>query len=189
MSSKKYKELRRHEDPHHARLLNFSCFKNQPFLTTDRSRAWFCNAVIRASELHEFHLWAYAIMPDHVHLLLWPKAPVFDILRSIKQSVAKCAVAWAKSERHATLARMLDEQPNGKRAHRFWQRGGGFDRNLWEPDPIWHAIDYIHMNPVKAGLCTRPRDWHWSSASRYAGGDEGPIPIDTTGLPPRPANL
>lgn len=30
------------------------------------------------------------------------------------------------------------------------------------------AIDYLHMNPVKHGLCAHPSDWPWSSYHRYA---------------------
>jgi REP element-mobilizing transposase RayT len=53
------------------------------------------------------------------------------------------------------------------------------------PDPVWHrefwdryirnekhflqVIEYIHMNPVKAGLVLKPGDWLWSSASSQSG--------------------
>ena len=34
----------------------------------------------------------------------------------------------------------------------FWQAGGGFDRNLWNPEAIDRAINYIEANPVRANL-------------------------------------
>jgi hypothetical protein len=46
----------------------------------------------------------------------------------------------------------------------FWQRGGGYDRNLTEPRTIWAEIASIHANPVRRGLCESATDWPWSSA-------------------------
>ena len=33
---------------------------------------------------------------------------------------------------------------------------------------IQAAIEYIHLNPVKRGLCELPTDWRWSSARQYS---------------------
>jgi len=81
---------------------------------------------------------------------------------------------------------MLDQQPDGTRSYRFWQRGGGYDRNLWEPRHVWSAIDYIHANPTRRGLCERPEDWPWSSAGAYADPTCGPLTPDWISLPPDP---
>jgi len=51
---------------------------------------------------------------------------------------------------------------------------GIIGKNLWQRD-VWDrymrdefhlnsTIEYIHNNPVKAGLCEIPEDWRWSSA-------------------------
>ena len=40
-----------------------------------------------------------------------------------------------------------------------WQRGGGYDHNLWSTDKVWEKIDYVHANPVKRELVTRPQHW------------------------------
>jgi putative transposase len=61
---------------------------------------------------------------------------------------------------------------------RFWQPGGGYDKNLWNQRPINNVIDYIHANPVRRGLVERPTDWMWSSASVYAGISADPLAID-----------
>ena len=51
---------------------------------------------------------------------------------------------------------------------RFWQAGGGFDRNLWNAKAIHSSVNYIEYNPVRAGLVNAPEDWQWSSArTRY----------------------
>lgn len=36
--------------------------------------------------------------------------------------------------------------------HHFWQKGGGFDRNIVEPRTLLQMIDTIHLNPVRRGL-------------------------------------
>jgi hypothetical protein len=76
-----------------------------------------------------------------------------------------------------------DRRPNGKESLRFWQRGGGYDHNLWSKDKVWEKIDYIHTNPVQRGLVTRPEDWPWSSYGDYAGLRQGALPIDREFLP------
>jgi len=78
---------------------------------------------------------------------------------------------------------MRDEQPGGATSLRFWQRGGGFDRNLSMPKAIWDMIYYIHHNPVEDGLCSRPEDWPWSSAITYVDRTKGLLPIDHQYIP------
>ena len=81
---------------------------------------------------------------------------------------------------------MLDRQPNGDEHDRFWQRGGGYDRNLTEPHTIWAEIDYLHMNPVRRGLRERAVDWHWSSAADYLAVRQGPWVLHPESLPRTP---
>jgi REP-associated tyrosine transposase len=78
---------------------------------------------------------------------------------------------------------MEDRQPNGKVHHRFWQRGGGYDRNVTEAAAVHQQIDYIHNNPVRRGLCGKPDEWLWSSAGDHAGIRTGPLAIDRESLP------
>jgi putative transposase len=52
---------------------------------------------------------------------------------------------------------------------RFWQRGGGYDRNITSTEALPAVIEYIHANPVRRGLVARAEDWEWSSARWYAG--------------------
>jgi len=55
----------------------------------------------RAIEKHEFDLWAYVIMPEHVHLLVCPVNPQYSIslfLKSVKQSVSKKALSFVREQ-------------------------------------------------------------------------------------------
>ncbi len=66
---------------------------------------------------------------------------------------------------------------------RFWQRGGGYDRNLWSPERIRDAVEYIHANPVVAGLCARPQDWAWSSAPAHMRLSPSPVALGLASMP------
>ena len=184
------KKLVRYDTPGDARFLTFSCFKRQPFLSKDRSRRWFLDALNAARETHGFDLWAWAIVPEHVHLLLYPGHEPFkmkDALYTLKKAVTNTAIAYVKRHAPAFLKQMEDRQPNGEVASRFWQRGGGYDRSLWTPTEIWEKIDYIHKNPVTRKLCNHPLDWPWSSARTFSTMRPDPIQIDfdTLADPPR----
>jgi REP-associated tyrosine transposase len=180
------KTCKRYNDPGDAHALTFSCFRRQAFLSKDRSCVWFVEALERAREKHHYHLWSYVIMPEHAHVLLWPTEPTYDmsgILNSIKQSVAKRALTYIRREAPNFLPQMEDRQPNGVTHYRFWQRGGGYDRNMVEPKTIYQQIDYMPNNPVRRGLCERAEDWLWSSAATHAGVRIDPLPIDIESLP------
>ena len=186
----KFKHLHRIEGFNHARALNWSCFRNQPFLRDDRAKSWVLDAIVRAKEKHPFDVWAWCLMPTHVHLLIFPcpfeKPPVANILRSIKLPVSQAAIAWAKRFAPDQIDLMLDRQPSGVASHRFWQRGGGYDRNLDSDRTLWKMIDYIHANPVVEGLCRHPSDWPWSSAITYEDRSCGKLALQLQRLPARP---
>jgi putative transposase len=183
------KRCKRFNDTGHAHFLTFSCFQRRPFLVRDRSRQWLADAVNSARERHDFHVWAYVIMPEHVHLIIFPQREVYeisDVLSSIKQSVAKRALAFVERESPAFLTQMADVNGHGEVTHRFWQRGGGYDRNLRDAHETWEKIDYVHDNPVERELCASPLEWIWSSAADHAGARTGVIKIDLETIPRRP---
>ena len=187
--AQKRKTCRRYNESGHAHALTFSCFRRQKLLNGDRSRGWLTDAINAGRKKHRIHVWAYVMMPEHVHLLVWPTLPEYDIsrfLQSVKTSVSRRAIAFVRREATWFLPRFLDQQPNGDRHYRFWQRGGGYDRNILKPCAAWKEIDYIHANPVRRRLCERPQDWAWSSAADYLGPREGPLTIDRESLPERP---
>ncbi len=56
------------------------------------------------------------------------------------------------------------------RKHQVWERNS-LSISLWSSKVLWEKIDYIHQNPVKAGLCKYSEDYYYSSASFYYSGD------------------
>jgi putative transposase len=182
----KFRRRKRYDVPGHAHYLTFSCWRCQRFLNADLARQWVLEAMDAARRVHPFDLWAWVLMPEHMHLLLFPRdgVGVGSILKSIKQPVAKKAVEWVRRNAPAFLPRLLDAQPSGRRSYRFWQPGGGYDRNLWSANEIHEKIGYIHANPVRRGLVPTPGDWAWSSLRAWELGTNEPICIDRESLPP-----
>jgi len=93
-----------------------------------------------------YRIHAWTIMPNHVHVLLTPNESLSQILHSWKSFTANKA--------NSVMGRTGS----------FWQREY-FDRAVRNEEHFAAAIDYIHNNPVKAGLCQTPTEWLLSSAS------------------------
>jgi len=67
---------------------------------------------------------------------------------------------------------------------RFWQDGGGYDRNIRDSRELERLINYIHENPVRRGLVKNAAEWYWSSAHDWLNGtDRGPLQIDRESIP------
>ena len=74
----KRKTCKRFNEPGHAHSLTFSCFKRHPFLSRARTRRWMIDAIRGTCKKHNIGIWAYVIMPEHVHLLIYPHGDSFD---------------------------------------------------------------------------------------------------------------
>jgi putative transposase len=102
-----------------------------------------------------YQLIAWCIMPNHVHVLIKPKVSLTKIIQSWRSYTGK----WAfQNNEEFDLGLALD-------AKRFWMRDY-WDRYIRSEKHYYTAIDYIHQNPVKAGLCQEAKKWKWSSAYR-----------------------
>jgi putative transposase len=176
-----YKRVRSYNDPGHAHELTFSCFHRQRLFSRDRSRLWFVSAMALARQRYDFAIWAYAIMPEHIHIIVCPRQEKYEIrqIRSaLKIPVQRRALSFLRRQAPEFLKKLCDPQPNGEIHYRFWQRGGGYDRNVTSAKTLLRMIDYIHWNPVRRGLVERPGDWIWSSARFYEGISDVPLPMD-----------
>jgi REP element-mobilizing transposase RayT len=91
------------------------------------------------------------MMPNHVHVLIAPTAPLGKIVQSWKSYTGR----WARMH-----AAELGIATSGEA---FWMREY-WDRYIRDEGHYRRAVDYIHRNPVVAGLCATPEGWRWSSA-------------------------
>ena len=139
---------------------------NCPHHVTQRGnrkmRTFFCEADYRAyAELvaetkrkSSVEVWAYCMMPNHVHFVIVPKESD-GISRFMQHS-------------HRRYARQINQREDW-RGH-LWQ-----ERYFSVPMDERHlhaAVRYIELNPVKAGLCESAEDWRWSSARAHAKGED-----------------
>jgi putative transposase len=174
----------RYNDPGHAHELTFSCYRSLPMLSRDRTRGWLVQELDRARRQTPFDLWAYVIMPEHVHILLYSRKAEYDISRilwRIKRPVGLKAITYLQRNAPDWLSQELTvKRPDGASERRFWQAGGGYDRNIVEVSTAQKVINYIHQNPVRPGLVECPEDWEWSSARWYAGFRPVPLEMDPT---------
>jgi putative transposase len=152
----------RYNEPGQPRELTFSCYRRYRFLERERTREWFREALQKARAKVAFQIWAYVLMPEHVHfLLVYPgdsADQVSRFLQEVKEPVARKAIAYLKANAPSWLPRLRVQE--GKRIrHRFWQPGGGYDRNITNAVAMRAMIDYVHANPVRRGLVATAEDW------------------------------
>ena len=129
-------------------------------------------ALNRARRSHPFYLTAWVFLPDHWHAIISPPYPltISQVMKSVKIS-STILINRRRSERSE-----------------LWQ-ARFFDRALRTVKEYNDKVEYIHLNPVKAGLVRRPEDWPWSSVREYSGSVQDAstrhpyLPIDRVLLP------
>jgi REP-associated tyrosine transposase len=176
-----YKKLKRYERPNQLRFLTFSCYNRLALFGNDAIKDAFVNQIETARERTGFCLIAWVIMPEHVHMIVWPSLPEFPISRVtwwLKRDFARRVLGRWRELDAPILSRI--RAPRG--GLRFWQHGGGYDRNLRDDKEYREKVVYIHGNPVRRGLVGSPADWRWSSARWYSG-DRSGLRIDPCRLP------
>jgi len=124
-----------------------------------------------------YDLIAWVVMPNHVHVLVrvYEGVPLAKIVQSWKSYTARRIRPLMQEESRAgvqPLPATMEEKdsPAGARRSRkqgVWVREY-WDRYIRDERHFLTAVEYIHRNPVKAGLVRRASDWPWSSARESA---------------------
>ena len=109
-----------------------------------------CNA-LKHYHNERYRLLAWCVMPNHVHVVIEPNYPLSRIVQNWKSYTAH----WTRQQ---TVQHQLDVPPG-----KFWMRGY-WDRYIRNPEHLQTVLEYVHQNPVKAGLCDNAEEWRWSSA-------------------------
>ena len=169
------KQIRHFHEPGDLHELTFSCHSRMPLLTNDAWREMLCRSIDTAIDRWQFRLVAFVLMPEHVHLLVYPTETPIKIdrlLSAIKQPYSVRIKRLLEAARSPLLERLTVQERPGKTAFRYWQEGPGYDRNLSTERIVLAAIDYIHNNPVRRRLVAEATQWKWSSARWYASNRE-----------------
>jgi len=119
-------------------------------------------------------LYGYVIMSNHVHLIARAKEgfALSDILRDLKKHTCKQIVKLIENEpesrREWLLQIMADHgAKNDKNKTYQWWRNDNHPIELHSNAVIKQKLDYIHNNPVEAGIVEKPEEYLYSSASNY----------------------
>ena len=105
-------------------------------------------------------IWAYCLMPNHVHVILTPEDE-----QGLRRTFA---------ELHRRYTGFINAR-HGWTGH-LWQ--GRFGSVAMDDAYLANAVRYVAMNPVRAGLVERAEDWRWSSARAHlAGEDDGVVRV------------
>ncbi len=111
---------------------------------------------------------AYVLMPDHFHLICNPSdGRIKEFVGALKSLSAKSIVRVGKQFRfHA-----------GADGHQVWQES--FKAlSLWSGWMIWQKINYIHANPVKAGIAKSAKDYPWSNFRSFYSQSNQSLAVD-----------
>lgn len=169
------RQLKRYEHRNEVRYITCSSYKRLALFQNDAIKDRFVQHLRMAQEDYGFRLYAWVLMPEHFHLLLRPEDPtltITPIMQRLKAGFAKRVIdRWRELD-----APILPRITDASGAVRFWQHGGGYDRNIYSDSELLEKIAYTHLNPVRRGLVATPADWAWSSARAYENGE------DNTGL-------
>ncbi|MCL4808310.1 MAG: transposase [Thermoanaerobaculia bacterium] len=125
--------------------------ERRPLFRDDADREKYLELLAEACERHGVRVFAYCLMPNHVHLALQTgAAPVSGFVHEL----------------HSRYARYFNRRYD-RAGHLFQGRFQGLlvDRDAY----LLEVVRYIHRNPVKARLATRPEEFAWSSHSAYLG--------------------
>jgi REP element-mobilizing transposase RayT len=121
---------------------------------------------------------AYVIMLSYVHAILWPEIGVnlSDVTRDFKRFTSRKISKEAEAQNEAEVLSVFRKARNENRAqdvstYQVWQEGS-YPEAIFTEKFARQKMDYIHMNPVKAGLVSTADQWPYSSARAYLCGEQ-----------------
>lgn len=135
------------------------------------------DSLIYCQKQKGMELVAWCIMTNHVHLIFRsikgekPEQLLGDFKRFTSKAVVKAIQENPRESRKEILLRQFKKSANKSsnvKDYQFW-RHDNKPIELWSNKVIQEKIDYIHNNPVEAGLVFKPEDYVYSSAIDYAG--------------------
>lgn len=156
----------------HAQFVTFSCYHRRRLLDCEPLRDALLELL--AQKLTEYCgiCSGYVVMPDHVHTIVWFEAPgeLSRFMKSWKQTSSQKLKKMLRgvAPRFASKIPMADP---------FWQPKY-YPFNLYSQQKAEEKLDYMHKNPVTAGLVQRAIDWKWSSARYFLLNEPSVVPLE-----------
>jgi len=150
----------------YADFITVTCLEWIPLLQENRFKDIIMNSLSFLSENQKVTVYSFVIMCTHIHLV-WQmlgdhkrEAVQRDFLKYTAQQILKILF----KEKSPFLEKLLVNAKDRK--YQIWERNS-LSIPLWSGQVIWQKIEYIHYNPVHAGLCKYPEEYKYSSAKFY----------------------
>lgn len=118
-------------------------------------------------------LYGYVIMTNHIHLIIQSEhAELSDLLRDFKKYTATRILDLLQNNPESRREWILERFHKATLSHsrnknyQVWQYGNHAEE-IYSEKFLWSKLNYIHLNPIKAGFVARASDYIYSSASNY----------------------
>jgi putative transposase len=138
-------------------------------------------AISEARNSAGFLLFAYVVMPDHLHTIVGSELKPSKVLQYINGIVSRRLIQFLKDEGHQrSLEKLRHEDKRRNYRYSLWDHHPNA-KLLPSEDMFRQKVRYIHQNPVRAGLVESAEEYPYSSAriwSRRPLEDE-PMLVDT----------
>ena len=128
---------------------------------------------------------AYVIMTNHAHMIMSKsgETALESIMRDMKKFTSVKLLEAIQSNNKESrrewlleLFRKAGKENSNNTINQFWQQDN-HPIQCSTPEILKQKMNYVHENPVRAGLVEKPEDWHWSSAVDYYLGKKGLIDL------------
>ncbi len=164
-------------------FISGSVYRRIPLFRYKTSCEIFLQTLDAYRRKYGFLVHAYALMPDHYHILLWfpPQHRLVSFLRDFKSLVGREILEWMRKQ---GLSRMLTRCelkriPRREKDARYCVlQYNNYIKELQGSEALWQKVNYIHFNPVQAGLVSTPEAYSYSSARAYTGKGLSLVKID-----------
>ena len=148
-----------------------------PVFKTERMKEILCNAIDEARTSAGILLFAYVVMMDHLHLLTSRHSTTYEVLRRIKGVTARRVIDYLKENSYwGSLAKLQHAVRERNFRYSLWQ----VEKNVlpvFSEGMFMEKVNYIHQNPVRAGLAQRAVEYRWSSARIWQGCQDEKEPL------------
>ncbi|HMJ07528.1 MAG TPA: transposase [Pyrinomonadaceae bacterium] len=151
-----------------------------PIFQTDKVKKIVADALDEARRSARILIFAYVIMPDHTHIITDGSRSISEVLRYMNGISAKRVIDYLKENNYETsLGKLRQEQKERGYKHSVWQHHPDAFR-LTAEETFMQKVNYIHQNPVRAGLSGRAENYLYSSARiwRNAALENEPLEMD-----------
>lgn len=160
-------------------FVTFTINNHIPLFTDAIYRDIVINSLKFSIENRSLRIFAYVIMSTHIHLIVFDAQ--FDnqrlqkTINEFRKFTGNALLKQIKKDDQSILEKFI-ETHRTDREHRIWAVGF-HPIGIENEKMLVQKINYIHENPVKAGLTDNPLNWKYSSAKSWETGEEGPLPI------------